>query len=199
MNPILAIFTITALFFATTNASAETSAPMDAKKQEMMKKYQAAATPGEPHKMLAGIAGQWRTESKMWETANAKPETSKGVANFKMILGGRWLQQDFQGTAMGQSFEGLGLLGYDNIKKKYVSQWYDSMSTGTMKAEGDYDTKSKTLKDKGSMSCPMSASGTQDVRTEWQMTSKNKMVFSMFGSRPEGGPEFKMMEVVYSR
>ena len=172
---------------------------MDPAMQEMMQKYEAAAKPGEQHKNLASMAGSWKTTSQMWEKPDAKPETAKGSANFKMILGGRWLQQEFKGTAMGKPFQGIGLVGYDNVKGKYESHWFDSMSTGSMEAEGDYDASTKTLKDKGSMSCPISATKTQDVRTEMQMVSKNKMIFSMYGSGPMGGPEFKMMEIVYTR
>lgn len=172
---------------------------MDPKMMEMMKKYEAAGTPGAPHKVLAETVGTWKTSSQMWHKPDAPPETSKGTAKFKMILGDRWLQQDFSGTAMGKPFKGIGMLGYDNVKGKYESHWYDSMSTAAMAAEGDYDASTKTLKDKGSMSCPLSADKTQEVRSEWQMVDKNKMVFSMYGSGPEGGPEFKMMEIVYTR
>lgn len=172
---------------------------MDPKMMEMMKKYEEAGTPGAPHKVLSETVGNWKTTSQMWEKPDSQPMTSKGTAKFEMILGGRWLQQKFTGTAMGKPFQGIGMLGYDNVKGKYESHWFDSMSTASMDAEGDYDANTKTLKDKGSMSCPISADKTQEVRTEWQMVNKNKMVFSMYGSGPEAGPEFKMMEIVYTR
>lgn len=188
------------LIFGLNAAAADKTAPMDPKMQEMMKKYEAAATPGEPHKILADISGNWKTMSQMWESADGKPQSSKGTADFKMILGGRWLQQEFKGTAMGKSFQGIGFIGYDNVKQKYETHWFDSMSTGSMKSEGDFDVSTKTLKDKGTMSCPISPNKMQDVRTEWQMVNKNKMIFSMFGKGPmTSGPEFKMMEIVYTR
>jgi hypothetical protein len=62
-----------------------------------------------------------------------------------------------------------------------------------------YGHGSKTLKDTGSISCPISESKTQEVRSEWQMISKNKMIFSMYGSGPTKDPEFKMMEITYTR
>ncbi len=198
MKKILLAMT-SALIFGLNASAVEKPTQMDPKMQEMMKKYQAAGTPGEPHKILADSAGKWKTTSQMWQSPDGKPEISKGTANLKMILGGRWLQQEFKGKAMGQPFEGIGLVGYDNVKGKYESHWFDSMSTASMDAEGDYDASTKTLKDKGSMSCPISPTKTQEVRNEWQMISKNKMIFSMFGKGPEGGPEFKMMEIVYTR
>ena len=197
----LNILLTTALIACGTIASAaDKSAPMDAKSQEMMKKYQEASTPGEAHKTLAEAAGKWKTEVSTWQTADAKPEVNKGTATFKMILGGRWLQQDFKASMMGQKYEGLGLIGFDNVKQKYVTNWHDSMSTGTVHTEGDLDAGSKTIKDKGVASCPISASKTQEIRNDWQMVSKNKMIYSMYGKGPsQSGAEFKMMEIVYTR
>jgi len=190
---------VTLVFGMSAIAAADKSAPMDPKVAEMMKKHEAAATPGEAHKMLAGSVGKWKTSSQMWDAPGTQPHTSKGTANMKMILGGRWLQQEFKGEVMGKPFEGIGLTGYDNVKGKYESHWYDSMSTGAMVAKGDYEASSKTIKDSGTMSCPFSADKTQDVRSEWQMVDKNKMIFSMYGKGPTDGPEFKMMEIVYTR
>lgn len=102
--------------------------------------------------------------------------------------------------ATEKPIQGLGIIGYDNVKQKYVTHWFDSMSTGAMNSEGDYDASTKTLRDRGSMSCPISESKTQDVRTEWELVGKNKMVFLMYGKNPVfNTPEFKMMEIVYTR
>ena len=193
------VFFLAAMIFSLSTYAANQEAKMDPKMMEMMKKYEAAGTPGEQHKVLKETVGSWKTTSQMWHSANAKPETTQGTAHFKMVLDGRWLQQDFSGKAMGKPFKGMGFLGYDNVKGKYVSYWFDSMSTGPMEAEGDYDAATKTLKDKGVMSSPVSPTKTEEMRSEWQMVSKNKMIFSMYGRQPAGGPEFKMMEVVYTK
>ena len=180
--------------------AADKPVPMDPKMLEMMKKYEAAATPGEPHKVLADIAGNWKTVTQMWESPDSKAKSSKGTSNFKMVLGGRWLQQEFKGNMMGKPYQGMGLIGYDNVKQKYQTNWFDSMSTGSLKSEGDFDVSTKTLKDSGTMSSPVTPSKTQEIRSEWQMVDKKKMIFSMFGKGPvESGPEFKMMEIVYTR
>ena len=49
-----------------------------------------------------------------------------------MILGGRYLEQRYEGTMMGQPFSGIGVTGFDNYKKKFVSTWVDSMGTAIM-------------------------------------------------------------------
>ncbi len=200
MKKLTLITSIILVGLALNTFAAEKAGALDPKMQETIKQYEAAATPGEAHKVLADIKGNWKTVSQMWQTAGGKPETSKGTSSFKTILGDRWLQQEFKGMAMGKSFQGVGMVGYDNVKQKYITNWYDSMSTALTQSEGDFDATTKTFKDKGNMSSPIAPSKTQAFRSEWQMVNKNKMVFSMFGSDPvAGGPEFKMMEIVYTR
>src|SRR5688572_3707115 len=63
----------------------------DAKKQEKMKAFMQYSTPGDAHKKLGQLAGKWKYTSKWWETAESKPEESKGTSDMKMIMGGRFL------------------------------------------------------------------------------------------------------------
>jgi hypothetical protein len=172
---------------------------MDPKKEAMMKKWEAYSTPGAPHKTLEGMTGNWSYTAKAWEEAKGKPEEFQGTSSMKMILGGRFLQQDFKGQMMGQPFEGMGLVGYDNLKKKYETVWLDNMATGMMTGTGTYDAGSKTLKDKGVASCPMTASKTRAYRSEWKMADNNNMSFIMWGPDIKTGKEFKQMEITYKR
>ena len=188
------LFAAVVLLFSLSTASAEMN------KEEMMKKMQEASTPGEAHKLLSQFEGNWTFTSKFWESADGKPEESKGTSVMKLILGGRYLHQEVKGKAMGQDFNGLGLMGYDNIKKQYESFWIDSMSTSMMKGAGTYNTSTKTFDDKGEFSCPMTPSKTAAFRSEWKVVDKNNSVFSMYGKGPTGeGKEFKMMELTYKR
>ncbi len=199
MKQILLVSVFASVFSTVAIAANKDQTAMDPKMQEMMKKYQEAATPGEQHKMLADFAGTWKYNSKMWPAPEAKPQESKGKSTFKMILNGRWLEQTFTGEAMGQKFEGRGLLGYDKVKGKFQSIWTDTMSTSAMQGEGTFDPTTKTIKESGTMSSPVAADKTEEYRTEWQMVDKKKMVFSMFGKGPADGPEYKMMEITYTK
>ena len=51
----------------------------------------------------------------------------------KMILDGRFLHQEFNGEMMGSPFIGIGITGYDNGSKQYVSNWMDSSEKGKNK------------------------------------------------------------------
>ncbi len=182
-------------------AFAEDRKSADPRKEEMMKKMQEYSTPTETHKTLASMAGKWTYSSKWWHSAESQPEESKGTSNMKMILGGRYLQQEVKGKAMGMPFEGLSLTGYDNLKERIDTLWIDSMSTGMMRGTGSVDATTKTITDSGEFTCPMEEDKTAEYRSEWKMTDKNNMTYSMFGKGMGNAAkeEFKMMEMSYKR
>jgi len=101
---------------------------------------QEGAKPGPEHETLKKIVGTWDTTMKMM----GMPE-SKGVATYKMDLGGLWLASTFEGDMGGTKFSGRGFDSYDAGKKKYVGVWFDSMTTSPMVMEGTYDKASKTM------------------------------------------------------
>lgn len=168
------------------------------KKEEMMKAWQEYATPSDGHKILRSMAGQWSYKSKYWEKADAQPHESKGTASMRMILGGRYLEGNVKGKTMGMPFEGRSLLGYDNLKKKYESTWIDNMGTGHMRSEGKFDAAENALKEEGDFMCPI-AKEKLEFRSEWKILDKNTMIFSMWGEGPDGGDEYKQMEMTFKR
>ena len=52
--------------------------------QAMMEVYQKLATPGEPHKLFATLAGNWTTTTKEWMEPGKPPTESTGTADMKM-------------------------------------------------------------------------------------------------------------------
>jgi hypothetical protein len=101
---------------------------MDAR--AMMEVYQRLAVPTARHKMLAKLVGEWTTKTRAWRKPDKPPMEGTGTCKQTMLLGGRYLQQDYTGEMMGDSFTGINLIAYDNHTRKYVSTWVDSMSTG---------------------------------------------------------------------
>src|SRR6266852_9004741 len=70
--------------------------------QAIMEVYKKLATPGEPHKLFASLAGSWETKTKEWMEPGKPPTESTGSAEMKMLLDGRFLYQEFNGNMMGQ-------------------------------------------------------------------------------------------------
>lgn len=94
-------------------ATDKESAPGDS--QAMMEMYKKLAIPGEPHKLFASLSGSWKTKTKSWMEPDKPPMESTGSAEMKMLLDGRFLQQEFTGEMMGQPFSGVGIDAYDNL------------------------------------------------------------------------------------
>jgi hypothetical protein len=82
------------------------------------------------------------------------------------------------------------------MKKKYFNTWMDSMSTGLMMSEGDYDSSSKTYTYTGEMMGPDGKMCT--ARQVVKVESNDKHTFTMFAPGPDG-KEAKMLEIVYTR
>jgi len=164
--------------------------------QETMEMYKKFATPGEPHKQLASLAGSWTTKTKMWMEPNKPPTETTGFCEQKVILEGRFLQQECTGEMMGGSFTGIGVTGYDNQTKKYVSTWMDSMGTGIFVMEGTGSADGKTFTQKGSHADPVQ--GQMKHRAVTRIVNDNTEVFEMYGAGKDG-KEMKMMEIIYTR
>ncbi len=164
--------------------------------QAMMEMYQKLATPGEPHKQLASLAGSWTTKTKEWMEPGKPPSEADGSVEMKMLLDGRFLQQDFTGEMMGQPYTGVGITGYDNLRKKYVSIWLDTMGTGPFMMEGTASGDGKTITLKGQHAEP--GGGHMTHRAVWKIVDSNTQTFDMWGAHG-GGKEMKETEIVYTR
>jgi Protein of unknown function (DUF1579) len=161
---------------------------------DMMAKY---STPGPEHKKLEAWVGTWDASVKMWMDPSAPPQESTGTAENKLALGGRFLEQNFEGTMMGQPFSGRGYTGYDLYKKQYVSTWMDSMGTAIMMATGTPDPAGKGLTLTGTMDDPMTGKKSPFKETV-TMVDNDHNTFEMWGTGPNG-QMFKMIEIRYTR
>jgi hypothetical protein len=164
--------------------------------QAMMEMYKKLATPGEPHKLFASLAGSWTTKTKEWMEPGKPPTESTGSAEMKMLLDGRFLQQEFTGKMMGQPFSGIGIDAYDNLRKRYVTSWIDTMGTGIFMMEGTASADGKTITLKGQHDEP--GGGHMTHRAVWKIVDSNTQTFDMYGTH-HGGKEMKMMEITYTK
>lgn len=164
--------------------------------QEMMEVYKKLAKLGAPHKLLAGMAGSWNAKVKSWIGPDQPPMESSGASEHKMILGGRFLQQDFTGDMMGTPFSGIGFTGYDNHTKKYLSTWMDSMGTSILFFEGTAGADGKTITQESRYDDPIK--GAVKWRSVTRIIDDDTHLFEMY-SADKSGKEEKMMEITYTR
>jgi hypothetical protein len=143
--------------------------------------------PGPEMDVLQKMVGTWDCTVK-----GAGMPDSKGVATYKMACNGMWVVSEFKSEMGGMPFEGKGIDGYDQMKKKYVGVWVDSMSSTPMVSEGTYDADKKTM----TMNGEMPAEGKM-VKTKMVTETKDDdtVVLSMY----PGGADAAMMTITYSR
>ena len=168
--------------------------PMD--QQAMMEVWKQLAMPGEPHKLFATLAGSWTTTTKEWMEPGKPPTESTGSAEMKMLLDGRFLYQEYNAQMMGQPFSGVGIDAYDNMTKKYMTAWVDTMGTGIFMMEGTASADGKTITLRGSH--PEPGGGKMTHRAVWKIVDNNTQTFDMYGAH-HGGKEMKVLEITYSR
>jgi hypothetical protein len=173
------------------------AAAQEGKADPGMEQMMKMASPGENHKHLGKLVGDWTFANKMYMDPAQPPAESTGTMQAEWTLGGRFVKSVWKGEFMGMPFEGHGTDGYDNLAKIYVSTWMDSMGTGIMYATGTCDAEGKTCTSSGDMMDPMSG---QKVTSKSTLTWKDDKTFvmEMFVKDPSG-KEMKTMELTATK
>ncbi|MEM7039571.1 MAG: DUF1579 family protein, partial [Bacteroidota bacterium] len=100
-----------------------------------------------------------------------------------------------KGTSMGMPFNGTNMFAYDNILKKYQTNWVDNFGTGMMRGEGERKGNVITIH----ATYPSLTPGEDyKYRMVYDVKSKDMHVFHMF-MIAEDGKEVKTMEITYTR
>jgi hypothetical protein len=189
----IAVFAV-ALVAATALAQLQKESAAPSQQQALLKKL---ATPGEHHQRLEALAGKWKLAVKWRNTPDAKWAESKGGAEYRWILGGRFLLEEFQYDMGGQSMEWLGIYGYDNFQKKYTAVWVDNTGTNSEFAEGQYDLKGRVFSYTGEQDDPVTG-GKRKFKWLIMVEGQDKVRFDSY-DQDLPGKYFKNTEVVASR
>ncbi len=99
--------------------------------------------PGPVHKRLGELAGSWSVSVKY--ILGDKQQEGKATCEAKLILGDRFLQQEYSSKFQGQPFHVLQILGYDNARKKSIEIMLDTMGTSVLHNEGTVSDDGKVF------------------------------------------------------
>lgn len=173
------------------------SGKSDTEKQEMMKKMEAAGTPGPAHKALDAFVGNWKAEVKCWHEPGGAPQVSQATAKANWTLKGRFVEAEFNGEMMGKPFLGRSLLGYDNAKQKFISVWVSDIQTSMFTSEGKGDSGYKVITLEGKGDCPATNRKDVPMKQVFRVLGLDKYTFEMFdASKAEN---VRTMEITYTR
>ena len=168
--------------------------PSPEEMEAMMKLLQ----PGEHHEYMAQLVGEWATVAKMWQAPGAPPSESEGTTEIVALMDGRYFQATYEGSFMGMPFKGMGIDGYDNVKKKHVGAWIDTFGTGIMYYEGTCSDDHKVVTTHAEVDDPMSGQKVK-MRQVTTMIDKDHWKYEAFAESPAGEGEMQMMEITYTR
>lgn len=164
-----------------------------------MQNWQAYATPGDVHKMMASWDGKWKESMLSWKAPGATPDTMVSESVVKSIMDGRYSTATYKGMMMGMPFEGLSTMAWDNQRKVFINTWIDNFGTGLTVLEGPWDEATKTINLSGKMVDPSYGDGRMmNYRQVVTIIDDKTQKVEMYFPGPDG-KEFKNMEIVSTR
>ena len=164
----------------------------------VMAAYEKAMTPGEHHAKLAQLEGNWAMTVTVWMQPGAEPTVSSATSTSKMVMGGRYMLDTVEGTAMGMPFSGMGWTGYDNVDQQYESTWIDNLGTGIYTYHGQWDDEVNGIVMHGSYADPVTGQKVES-KTVTRLEGPDKMVYTSYERRKGDEEARKTMEIVSIR
>ena len=177
------------------SAEEKEKSPAELDPAALEKLFQEFATPGEAHKFFNRLVGVWETESKSYMADPKNPTVSHGTSEFRLLMDGRYVQQVNRGKFDGMKFEGIGITGFDNSKKKYVGIWIDNFGTGIMHSEGEFDEETKTMTEIAEGTTPL---GKMRMKLVGKYNDDDKFIVTMYMLLPDDKEQLQM-EFTYTR
>jgi hypothetical protein len=155
----------------------------------------AAGVPGEMHKKIAKEVGTWKGKQTMWMGPDSEPSTTECSSTVSPLMDGRFVKVDFSGIIEGMGpYNGMGIVGYDNVSQKIQAIWLDNHGTGMSVGTGELSADGKTLTIEYSFTCPLTKKPATMRQVE-TYTSPTSKTMEMFGADPKTGKEYKMMKI----
>ncbi len=177
--------------------AARSKRPREVSQDVMMAAWEKAMAPGEEHRRLEPLVGTWKTKTTFWMEPGGPPSASDGISEHRWVLGDRFVEQVYRGTAMGMPFEGIGFTGYDNVKRKYIGTWMDSMSTGIMSSLGTGKPSPEKVSFEARSSDPVSR-GEITFQCVVNVRDRDHHSYEMW-TRTPAGKRYRTMLVEYER
>ncbi len=149
--------------------------------EDMMAAMAKLGQPGPQHKDLGKMVGNWTAKTSFVMGPDAPPMEGSGSMSVEWVLGGRFIKSSFKMDFMGQPFEGLSYMGYDNAHQRYVSTWMDTMTTNIMYMTGDKEEEQMVMQ--GTATTPM-GDNPMKIVSEW--TGDDTMTDKFYDQMPDG-------------
>lgn len=159
-------------------------------------KFETSKTSG-VHYQLSDLAGEWQGTTKTWFEPDQLGDESPMQGTMKVVLDGRFVLYEYQGSLGGKQFEGIAIIGFSISSATFQLAWADSFHTGTdiMFSEGKGGDKLfNALGSYGAAEMPEP----WGWRTEIDLPNKDTLIITAYNITPSG-EESKATETIYAR
>lgn len=156
-----------------------------------------AMTPGEGQKRLEPMIGTFDVAIRTWVDPAKPPIESSATSVSVWVLGKRYIQMMLAGKLGGETYSGIGYIGFDNVTKSYEATWMDTGSTGMTWYKGGFDASGKLATMKASVPDTLTGKPTP-LELRLKVSDDGSHVSELWG-KGLGSKMFKMMELRYTR
>jgi len=131
--------------------------------------------PGEEHRQLDVLAGDWDVTVK-FPVGPGKEMEGKSSCEAKWVMDGRFLRQEYSSTFAGKPLTIVRYLGFDRHKGKFVEVQFESTHTDVMHNEGTISADGKTIT---CMGTHIDAAADKEVKVRTVTTIPDKDAFTL--------------------
>lgn len=161
--------------------------------------FAALSAPNESHQKLHPFEGRFKAEVRMW-MGPGDPHLTTGVMVNSLVLGGRYLQQEYQSDPNEgpfPSFEGRGFWGFNKQSQQYEGFWIDNASTVMQIEHGKVDEAGAEWVMEGVAKNPVTGDD-MTRRSIIRLVDRDHHSMETYFKGPDG-KEAKGMEIQYKR
>src|SRR5262249_5565436 len=118
-------------------------APRKPAKASKQQKAGTTGEPGEAHKNLELLVGDWESEVKIWFAQGKPPMSFKESVTREPLFDKRFVMERVEATSDMGPYHGLSIVGYNNAEKRYEMFFIDNGGTAMNMWTGTFDAAKK--------------------------------------------------------
>jgi hypothetical protein len=154
--------------------------------------------PGPQHQRLKSLVGHWSSVSRVTPTPGADVIEVPSSAEYRSILGGRFVMASSQIEFGGETGYGMTVYGYDRFKNRYTFYYIQDHDTQSLSGLGTPDATGQTIVFDVTMDVPLTGETGKHYRTLLTFDGPNQHTFEMWTAGPDG-KEWRPLQIVYTR